>query len=332
MDKNYDKNCSVMFTVARTFSILSIVCAHITFPAYCPQVISRIYSILGSIGVVVFLFISGYYYNNKKYHSFFEMLKLKLITIGIPWIFLGSILYVYNALMNSFDITLLEWIKWIFGYKTYLYYLTILLICFIVFYQAKRILYIISIPITIVSIVLTAMGLMSPILEFFHITNYLNPFNWFGIFALGSLLRTISSQSLYTFIQKTRWLIILIFLLILLLLCVFELKVGYFSYIGIYFESVGALLIFAISTFKAFNISIFERISNNSFAIYLIHMAVIGVSGKIYNLHPITQLLAAVFIVLVSHFALEFCRFVILKLKAEKFLNPLFGFRNKKIS
>lgn len=331
MQNDYSKKCSTMFTIARAFALISIVCAHVTFRGEA-SFADRLYSVLGSIGVITYMFMSGYYYSTQKFNSFFAMLKNKAISVGIPWLFLGTVIYVYNSLVGGAAITPLEWFKWVIGYKTYLYYVTVLFICFMLFYKTNKAILIACIPITIISLMATAAGMLDGVIEALHITHYLNIFNWIGIFALGKLLSQDDAKKLYTFILKIRYPIIILFILATAALCIFNtVRVGYFSYVGIYFEALSALFIFAISTFKIFENKLVEKIANNSFAIYLIHMAVVGLSGKVINIHPITQVLASIFIILVCHFALEFCKFIIKKLKMEKYFNCLFGFRQRKI-
>ncbi len=51
----------------------------------------------------------------------------------------------------------------------------------------------------------------------------------------------------------------------------------------------------------------------------------------IYNINIVLQILSVFIVIFVAHFALEICRFLILKIKAEKVLNILFGFRSRKV-
>ena len=129
--QNYTKNCSVMFTVARVFALISIVAAHIGFTEGTSYLLNKSYSVIASIGVIAFLFMSAYYYNPKKSGALLSgVLKKKIITIGIPWLFLGTLTYLYNAILSG-NLNAIEWVKWILGYKTYLYFLTVLFLCFI---------------------------------------------------------------------------------------------------------------------------------------------------------------------------------------------------------
>lgn len=128
MEKNYEQKISSTVTVAKAFALISIVCAHIGFTANTPYVITRLYSTLGSIGVICYLICSAYYYNPKKY-TFVGLLKNKAITLGLPWIFLGTIGYLYNAILSK-SFSVVGYLKWIIGNGSFLWFLTILIYAF----------------------------------------------------------------------------------------------------------------------------------------------------------------------------------------------------------
>ena len=98
------------------------------------------------------------------------------------------------------------------------------------------------------------------------------------------------------------------------------------------YEIIGALCIGEISSFEIFNTKLFQSIANNSFAIYLIHMPIIGVLDKVYNLNSVLQVISSLMVITVAHFGLEICRIVICKIKCEKVFYPLLGFRNRNVS
>ena len=52
----YENRVSTMFDTARVFALFSIVSAHLTFSDSCPYVISKLYSVIGSVGVIAFYF------------------------------------------------------------------------------------------------------------------------------------------------------------------------------------------------------------------------------------------------------------------------------------
>ena len=202
-NKVYEKNISSMVTVARVFALISVVCAHITFPETVPEEIRTLYSSLGSVGVIFFFIAAGYYYNPKKY-TFIALLKNKFISVCLPWLFFGSIYYVYKAILKPgehLSLSFGAYFKWIIGHETFLYFCTILLLCFLIFYRTNKPILISSVVITFISVMLTASGMWKPIIEALHITDYLNIFNWAGFFALGMLLKLIPAHILYNFVN-----------------------------------------------------------------------------------------------------------------------------------
>lgn len=330
-EENYSKKCSAMFTVSRAFSLVSIVAAHIVFPPNDFDFLNKLYSAIGLIGVSVFFFISAYYYNTEKFSGLWELLKKKLVSIGLPWLALGTVAYLYNAVLSG-NFGIIKWLAWLLGYKTYLYFLTVLFFCFVIFYKANKIFCILCIPLSVISITLTSLGVLDPIISFLHITNYLNILNWIGVFAVGRLVKSADCEKLYTFIFKYRFLWITVFILSMAVMIAFGLNDGYFSPLGLCFEIFGALFIFSVSTFKIFNRKLFYSIANNSFSIYLIHLPLIGVLDRVYNLTPVSQAISVFLVILIAHFGLEIARLIVCKTKCKKIFYMLFGFRDRKVS
>ena len=164
-----------------------------------------------------------------------------------------------------------------------------------------------------------------------HITNYLNIFNWIGVFALGMLIKQINPEKLYSFLRKSRFVALGLFAVAVLLICIFDVKVGYFSYIGIWLELLGTLAILGISTIGILENKLFYDISNLSFTIYLVHMMVIGVFDRVYNLHFVLQAMSSFIVIGICYGVLFVGRWLIKLIKLEKYLYPLFGFRNRKM-
>lgn len=329
MRKNYKQKISNVITVARVFALVSIVCAHIGFVGETSHFISKLYGLLGSIGVICYLICSAYYYNPKKY-TLIGLLKNKAKSIGLPWLFLGTVGYLYNGVLSK-SLSLISYLRWMIGNGSYLYFLTILILCFLIFYRTNNIILYCSIGVSIISLMLTACGVWTTVISALRITNYLNIFNWVGVFALGMLAKQVSEEKLYNFLYKSRFITLALFAIAVILVCIFDIKTGYFSYIGIYFELLGTLAILGASTIRVFENKLFYDISNLSFTIYLIHMMVIGIFDRLYNLNFVLQA-AAVFIIIGICYGILFVGRCIIKLiKLEKHLYPLFGFRNRTI-
>ena len=134
-DEENTRKISHIFSTARIYALLSIVSAHMYFPnTFSGQIFNR----FGSLGVIIFLFISGYYYRHEKFGGWKNLFKKKFISVVIPWFVCGTLTWVYNIILSSQNHSLLGWLNWIFGNGSYLYYLTILMLCFVLLYKANR--------------------------------------------------------------------------------------------------------------------------------------------------------------------------------------------------
>lgn len=319
-----ENKISAIFRNARAVAILTVIAAHITVKNL--NWLSHLYSVIGSIGVIVFFIISGYYYKKEKFSI---LCKKKLISVILPWIILGSIVYIVNTLLAGNNITLLEWFKWLIGYKTYLYFIPVLLCCFLIFYYHNLISIIIAMAITAISLVLTVIGVITPILEMGHITNYMNICNWVGFFALGLLLKKIDPMKFYSFIKKTRWIWIISSLCFTILLIILQYKVGYFSALGWLYELIAAFSVFGLCSFEFMNNRLVFSISNFSYPIYILHMLFIGVLAKIYNLHLCLLMISNIIVLFAVWGLLCLGLYIAKKIKLDKIYKICIGIRLK---
>lgn len=323
-----DSKISEMFSTARIYCLVSIVCAHMYFPnTVAWMVLSR----LGTVGVVLFLITSGYFYVPEKFGSFSKLLKKKAISICVPWFFLGSLAWLYNAIVSTQYRSTIGYLKWILGNGTYLYYMPILLICFILFYKAPKAVLIASLPINAVSVIITAHGIADPIIFSMGINHYLNIFNWIGFFALGMLLRQIDPEKLYSYLKKFGIAGGALFVLFFWVLLVFgNLRFDYFSFVAMPYELAGSVAILSLSTFSLTKYKILRKLSGYAFAIYLIHMVFIGLLDSILAKSIVTMFMAPIIIITIV-FLLFYCgEYLSHVLKMDKLYVLLVGKREDK--
>ena len=262
------------------FAIFSVVCAHsATVPSdfsSSNQIVGRILSCIGVMGVPVFFIVSGYLFckNNKP---FAEFLKGKITTIIIPWAFCETIVWFYVVLRKG-GISLTSWGAFLIGINHSTYYLTILILFFILYFNFYRsnIFLVSTIIISVMSIVLTSFGLDE--YNKATITPYLNPLNWMLYFSLGvlihkyKLLERIAIFARKIIIISSTALVLDVFLHIK-----FDLSYSYWSSFAIVNILIALFVIFGLASIlldrKAF---LLVSIGRLSFSIYLLHELIVG--------------------------------------------------------
>lgn len=260
---------NVSMNIVKCLAIISVIMAHAR--SVNDPFISIITERIGALGVVAFLIVAGYYFNIEKY-GFANFFKNKIKTIIIPWIFIGTLIYLVGL---KFDLK--DWFLWIIGYKTYLYYLSVIMMCyFLVGIFRKKIYLQVFIILNIISLVLTGFGYLDWLASKiagapFVLYNYLNVFNWIGFFSLGVLLKS-KMEIVLSFVNTYKLLIVLGYILVLVLSVYIEPNAGgYFSKLAIPLELMGVLCMFSLATIKFFDYLPISKIAELSFGVYLIH-------------------------------------------------------------
>lgn len=262
------------------FAIFSVVCAHsATLPSNFSnsnQIVGRILSCIGVLGVPIFFIVSGYLFcKNKK--PFGEFLKGKIPTIIIPWVFCETIVWLYEVLRKG-GISLASWGSFLIGIDHSTYYLTILVLFFILyfnFYKSNIFLFS-TIVISVMSIVMTSFDLDE--YNTATITPYLNPLNWMLYFSLGilvykyKLLERIAIFARKIIVISSAALVLDVFLHIK-----FDLTFSYWSSFAIVNILISLFVIFGLASIlldrKAF---LLVSIGRLSFSIYLLHELIVG--------------------------------------------------------
>lgn len=306
-------------SISRFLALLSIISAHVILETSELQIF---YGNIGLVGVAVFLFLSGVYYSYGKIDNKLKFLKGKAIRILIPTIVAGAIIYIYIMLVSRTSFSMLSMIAFIFGYKTYLYFSSILFIImsFLSIFKSKKWLFI-FILVNIISVLLTQLGLLESTIQFLHLTNYLNVFNWIGFFSLGIFVRQYILKEFLFFIEKFRIMNILFFSSVLIMLVYFEKALTYFSISGIIFELASIIVVFSISSIGKSIYKYIKKLEKYVFPVYLYHMPIIGVIYKITGIQSTLLTCIATFIlVLLSHVIAK-------KIKVERYYKVIIGIK-----
>lgn len=275
-----DKN---LVSVTKAIAILTVICAHVSLITrggalgdYSMHVLSN----FGTIGVGVFYFIGGYNFRPEKY-KFSESVKLKCSSIVIPWVCVGTLVWLYIVLRKG-GISFLGWLKFVIGYQSYLYFLTNLIIFYLLFYLINRIgnrkigkiICITFIPLSYLSIILEYKG-MSAFPNF-----YLDPFIFVGYFSAGYMLRGHENVTDRRLFNSPLW---IAFFVLPFLPSVF------LSYAGDVFVPVyeTAFIIgsFALARLLVRTVAkdVLIWTGKQSMAIYLLHMPFAGIIANIFN-------------------------------------------------
>lgn len=275
-----DKN---LVSVTKAIAILTVICAHVSLITrggalgdYSMHVLSN----LGTIGVGIFYFIGGYNFRPEKY-KFSESIKLKCVSIVIPWICVGTLVWLYIVLRKG-GISFVGWLKFIIGYQSYLYFLTNLIIFYLLFYLISRIgdkktgkiVCIVLILLSFLSIFFESKG-MSVFPNF-----YLDPFIFVGYFSAGYVLRGHENVTDRRLLNSPLWIasFIIPFLPSVLL-----------SYAGDVFVPVyeTMFIIGAIALARLLVHTVAKDVliwmGKQSMAIYLLHMPFAGIIANIFN-------------------------------------------------
>lgn len=172
-------------------AIFCVVCAH---AAPVPEgtntwncLASDFLNYMGTMGVPIFYLLSGYLFERNK-KKFGEFWRGKVSTVFVPWIFCGTLLWLYVVLRTD-GITFKSWLLVILGYQQITYYMTVLIIMYVLFWGAKKEWEIIGLILfSVFSTLCSGWDFGITIVNRWTGTFYLNPLNWMAFFALGMLI------------------------------------------------------------------------------------------------------------------------------------------------
>lgn len=334
------KNCNNQYTndclyVCKVFALISIITAH-TEMNISDGLLLLLKQRFAAIGVIVFIIMSGYFYEGKKYGGFKRMLQHKGITVCIPWFVFGSISYIWGQIhgITIPEIDLAEMLCFILGYKSYLYYLTILLLCFVFFYNTNKYVLYLAVIINAISLFMTSYGLLDSVIHYLGITHYLNIFNWCGFFSFGIICRNKNYMNrAISWIRNNQWKSIITICLYPLIVIITAIVIendaaGYFSKTGAILELYGAAVVLIISSQKSFHRKMVFKIAAYSFTIYLTHTMILSLLMYLPVLNWQASILLPLVIIFVGTFACEVVMKVGDVLNIKKTVGIILGIRD----
>lgn len=290
-----DRNISRCVWCAKAFAILTVIFAHSDFQHVRSVWLDIIFQRIGAMGVPLFLLLSAYYYIPSKYTSLWELIKSRRTTF-FPWFIFAAACYFCSNLRMGKELNVLSCIQFVLGYNSLFYFMTVLILLQFLFYFLRfaniRILLVISIMLSIISTEMAAFGITDGVLVHVGLTNYLNIFNWIGFFAIGLYLQRIEKSKIINFIKKSYIVFPLIWVSLFVLGFYIENgQYGYFSVLGIFMESVSAVIIMLLS-WSACHFDWIVKLGKYSFAVYLVHINIIPIVNKFLGVSAFGEIIS----------------------------------------
>lgn len=268
-----------------------------------------LFEIIGTIGVPIFLLISGFFNYSSK-----SSLKQNALNLFCPWLFWGTLCYILHLLKTPSDTPFTEWILFLLSGYSIFYFVPILFFCILL----SRLMN---------DWALIFLGLTSQILTYyFDIIPYnsfwtfmFNPFNFVIYYIAGRLIHKYNVINHF----KTLWFWIS--------LCAFFLFLAFSSpkyqnpFTIIFTLSSFTILYLLFSTFTNQHLI---KIGHFSFVIYLCHLQIAGFINTLYkplwgHSFEITKTIVAFFAVSLFCFIVDY---TLQKIQIPKFRHFL-GFR-----
>ena len=266
------KESSVFYTL-RAFAILSVAYAHSL--SLQSVTLSRTGSLLGLVGVPVFLICSGYYYKPSRLNK--DWFKGRFESIVVPWLIWGTFAFTLSLILGRNPNNIIsDYLLYLLGYYTWLYYVPIYLITIIIYQviRPSKNVIIVSIIITMISNCLTYY--LNPEIG---ITPYQNPLNWIGFYAIGVGLK----GRLNGIIVKKR---VLVYGVIAfgfgLVIVLARWKVCYWHPLSILFELASFVVLLYVT--NIINGKPLQIIGKNSYILYFLHMQLgIAITNRVFS-------------------------------------------------
>lgn len=185
MPQRLTEQDSTALYFVKAMAIFASVAAHVSLidrTTALKEYVTRFWDMFSCINVGNFLIAAGILYTRTDGDSK-AFWKRKFHNMMVPWLFCGSLTYVYRWLCGV-PCSLLGYGYWLLGNGSWLYYVTLHLFMLALFKPLWR--YTAALW---GCVVLNALQLLFHFVPAPFGNDYLNPANWVGFFALGILLR-----------------------------------------------------------------------------------------------------------------------------------------------
>ncbi len=317
--------------VLKAMAIVMSVAAHCH--GYTLDVPRRLSSLLGTLGVPLFFFLSGLFF--RGHEKGFWAKKLK--TLIIPWCTWGIITFAISLVLGSNPMTFVEFLKWMLGTDSWLYFVPALLACFALFcVSVSEYWTYFLIVVSLISNALTIVGVMDGIT---WLTAYQNVFSWVGYFAVGKLIGARRAQKMFFLLVCWRY-VIYALSAILSIAYIYVCEPSYWTAFSIPSQFICGAALLCIAA-KFHQNALLIDIGKNTYPIFFVHMQVgIGSLNILFlkRMIPVLGygeyflvLLWPVLVVLISYGMIKFGSFVARQIGFGRWL-WLLGIENRDIS
>ena len=280
---------SAAFFAFKGLAICAIVGAHIVRPSNLGNLAENVYLWRCTIAqsALLFFFASGFFYKRTRGDSRSFWSK-KFKTIVVPWLIAAAITFLYFTIKNrDFSSDIVErFFKWTIGVGTYFYFMTVL-VCSFVYFKIVT-----GAPNLWMTFALTIASLISMRLGIVPAPNpaafFLNPFNFFGFFALGILARRSQRLAL---LEKKRPILYAFGILLFIASGCARFYVNDFDdeavrqcgFLSYFIAPAGVGLIITLCALSDLlrRSRLLRDIGKKSFVIYLYHMPIAGIVGRL---------------------------------------------------
>lgn len=279
----------------RAIAIISVICAHCNvnteiFNNIVIKYEAHTLSNIGTIGVGVFFFSSGYFY--KVDNEFIN--KKRLCNETLPWILAATMVWLYVVLRKG-NITIKSWLCFVLGYNSIYYFMVDLILIRIIYFIFVRIVKDIRIVYGI-CVILNAVSIFGITKGFNYTpTPYLNPLIFISYFSLGNVFSKYNISS--NMLNKVCLVIPAVFATVIALS-----KIDLTYYMGIeeiIIETLFICVIYFGITSMNHPPRLLVNIGKMSFALYLWHIPFAGIISNLGNRKEILQYFAILWPVVV---------------------------------
>lgn len=256
---------SSTFYAYKAMAIVFVVMVHCVFSTW---LVSRMVGVFGNLGVPIFFFTSGFYFDRQESTKLFW--KKKMHSIVIPWLLYGTLLYLFACALNHFTVIEIPYFGWMSGNGSWLYFVPVLLQCFLLFRICRNKWYDGAVFVLfLLSNVLCVLDILEDLPWY---SQYQMVFNWCGFFQLGMLAR----KNVLTVMELLRHKLLKAVVVGLWILeAIYYVKSGYYGYwspIAMVHELLGTAAFFIIADTVLKKVNLLVDIGKYTYIIFFLHM------------------------------------------------------------